>query len=54
MSAGGYDVYVAIGEGLPEPVFPEKPLADLLRLGFKDRIIDRVDHRVVQQLRGEV
>lgn len=55
MNAGAYEVYVATGENLPEPSFPEgKSLSDLLRLGFKDRIIDTVDHRMIRQLRGEV
>jgi hypothetical protein len=54
IAAGAYEVFVATGEGLPEPVFPDKPVTELLRLAFKDRVIDRADHRVIRQLRGEL
>jgi hypothetical protein len=53
MSLGAYDAYQATGP-IPEPKWPEQPFAELLRLGFKDRYIDRQDHPVLRRLRGEI
>lgn len=52
MTAGSYDVYEATA-GLPDPVWPDLTLQQLLRLGFKDKFIDSVDHPILQALRGE-
>ena len=35
-----------------EPVWPDRPFNELLKLGFGDRIIDSVDHPVLKELRG--
>jgi hypothetical protein len=53
MDAGAYDVYQATGQ-LPEPEWPDLPFRDLLRIAFKDRFIDSLDHPVPRRLRGEV
>ena len=47
-SMGLYDVYDSEG---PEPVWPTQSMSQLLRIAFKDRVIDTLDHPVVQQLR---
>jgi hypothetical protein len=52
MSAGMYDVYEAEGE-LPDPVFPDMPFDELLRLAFQDRIIRGPQHPLIKRLRGE-
>jgi hypothetical protein len=36
-----------------EPEWPDLPFKDLLRLGFKDKVIDSLDHPVPKRLRGE-
>lgn len=51
MSLGAYRIYEAEGQ-LSEPVWPEKTLPELLKLGFKDRIIDSAEHPVIKRLRG--
>jgi len=51
MGAGGYRVYEALGK-LPDPVFPERPLADLLRIAFRGRVIENEDHPIVRQALG--
>ena len=51
-SLGAYEVEAAIGT-IPEPTWPELPFKELLRIAFRDRLIDRLDHPVVRQLRGE-
>ena len=51
MSLGAYQIYEAEGQ-IPEPEWPDTPYQDLLRLSFKDRMVDRIDHPVIQRLRG--
>jgi hypothetical protein len=51
MPSGQYRVYRAKGE-LPNPVFPEKSLEELLRIAFRGRVIDGEDHPVVRQALG--
>ena len=54
MRAGCYSRHVAPAT-IPEPDWPaELPLEELLRLAFKDRFIDRMDHLVLKRLRGEI
>ncbi len=53
MGLGAYDVYEATGE-LPDPEWPEQPFEQLLRIAFKNAFIDRPDHPVIRQLRGEL
>jgi hypothetical protein len=52
MSLGAYEVAVATA-ALPEPTWPEMSFGELLRISFKDHIIDSLDHPVLKQLRGE-
>lgn len=53
MALGGYEVFHATGE-IPEPEWPDAPFKDLLKVAFKDRFIDTMDHPVLRKLRGEV
>jgi hypothetical protein len=53
MTLGAYEVLTASGE-IPPPVWPDLELKDLLRIAFKSRYIDSLDHPVLQRLRGEV
>lgn len=53
MTAGFYVPYAAQGD-LPEPVWPDVTLPELLRLAFGQRFIADVSHPVLRQLRGEV
>ena len=46
-----YDVFEAAGE-LSEPTWPELTFAEILKLCFKDRFIQAVDHPAVRALRG--
>ena len=50
-SLGAYEIYVAEA-AFPDPEWPELPLQELLRIGFRDRLIDRLDHPVIKRLRG--
>lgn len=53
MHLGAYRIIEAAVE-LSEPAWPNKTFAELLKLGFKDRIIDTADHPIVRRLRGMV
>jgi hypothetical protein len=51
MDLGAYEIFSATGT-LQEPSWPELPFNELLRIAFRDRVIDRIDHPVVKRLRG--
>ena len=53
MDLQAYECLKATGN-LPEPVWPEENLQQLVRVAFKDRLIDSMNHDVLRQLRGEV
>ena len=53
MSLGAYEVFEATGD-LPEPEWPDLPFPEILKIAFRDRIVDRADHPLVQRLRGQV
>ena len=53
MSLGAYEVFEATGD-LPEPEWPDIAFPEILKIAFRDRIVDRADHPLVQRLRGQV
>jgi hypothetical protein len=53
MSLGAYEVVPATGR-LPEPEWPGLTFQQLLRIAFRDRFINTLDHPKLRQLRGEV
>lgn len=53
MALGSYEVFQATAP-IPDPEWPETSFKDLLRVAFKDRRIDSMDHPVLRKLRGEV
>jgi hypothetical protein len=53
MSLGAYDVHQATGD-LPAPDWPTYTFREMLRVAFRDRFIDNLDHPVLRKLRGEV
>jgi hypothetical protein len=53
MSSGAYDIDLAVGN-LGEPKWPELSMLEILRIAFKDRLIDDYDHAVIRRLRGEM
>jgi hypothetical protein len=53
MSLGAYEIREATGE-LPDPEWPAFPFEEILRVAFRDRIVDRADHPLLQRLRGEL
>jgi len=53
MSLGEYELFEATGN-LPEPEWPELSFHQMLKLAFKTRFVDSLDHAILKQLRGEV
>ena len=51
MGAGMYDTLEAASE-LSDPTWPELPFAEILRLCFRGRFIESVEHPVIRALRG--
>ncbi len=49
---GAYDVWEATAP-LPAPSWPQIPVNELLRVAFRGKVIDTVDHIVLRKLRGE-
>ena len=52
-SLGAYEVYDATGK-LPDPEWPEVSFQELLRIAFKDRFIESLDHSVIKRLQGQI
>jgi hypothetical protein len=51
-SLGAYTVVYA--DHALDPVWPDLSMSALLRIAFKDRFIDTLEHPILRQLRGEV
>ena len=49
--AGGYDISQAAAN-IGEPEFPDMSFADMVKIAFQGRIVDRADHPVILKLRG--
>jgi hypothetical protein len=53
MSLGAYEIFEASGE-LPEPAWPEFSFQEILKIAFRDRIVDLPDHPLLKKLKGIV
>jgi len=51
-SLGAYEVYEATGE-LSEPEWPTLKFEQILKVAFKGKFIESMDHPVISRLRGE-
>ena len=50
---GGYDIHEATAK-LPDPVWPDNTMDELLEIAFRGRIIKNVDHAIVQERLGNI
>jgi hypothetical protein len=50
-SLGAYEIFEAEGK-IPDPDWPDLPYKEILRIAFRDRLVDRPDHPVIARLRG--
>ena len=53
MDLGAYEVAQASPD-IPAPEWPEYTLHELLKIAFRDKLIDSLDHTVLRKLRGEI
>jgi hypothetical protein len=51
-SLGANEIFEA-PDSIPDPVWPEHSFQQLLRIGFRDRLVQSLDHPVLKRLRGE-
>jgi hypothetical protein len=51
MGLGAYEIWEAAAS-ISDPTWPELPLQELLKIGFKERLITSFDHLVIKRLRG--
>jgi hypothetical protein len=51
MSLGAYEIFEAAST-IPDPEWPDQPFQELLRIAFRDRLVDSLDHPVIKRLRG--
>jgi hypothetical protein len=52
MSLGGYEIYQATRDDLPEPIWPEHSFKEILKIAFQDKYIQTLDHPVIRRLKG--
>lgn len=50
---GAYDIIVAKGD-LGDPSWPDHSLQELIKIAFRDRFIESLDHPVVREINGEI
>jgi hypothetical protein len=48
---GAYEIYTAAGN-IPDPEWPQLSLHEILKIAFREFMIDTVDHAVIKKLRG--
>jgi len=53
MSLGAYEIFEATGV-LSEPTWPDLPFQEILRVAFRDRFVETLDHPLIQRLKGKV
>jgi hypothetical protein len=51
-SINGYTAVVSVTK-LPDPIWPEKSMAELIAIAFRERIIFDDNHTIVKQLQGQ-
>ena len=53
LQLGAYEIDLAVGN-LGEPEWPDLAFSDILKIAFRDRLIDSADHLLIKRLRGEI
>jgi hypothetical protein len=53
MNLGAYEIFKAESV-MSEPEWPELGFWDLIKIAFRDHLVDRIDHPVIKRLRGQV
>src|SRR5262245_30703753 len=53
MNLGAYDIFQAESV-ISDPEWPQLGFWELIKIAFRDHLIDRIDHPVIQRLRGQL
>ena len=53
MNLGAYEIFEASGN-LSEPSWPDLSFEEVLRIAFRNRIVDSPDHPIVRRLKGAI
>jgi hypothetical protein len=53
MALGAYEISVPEAR-FPDPVWPDIAFSELLRIGFRDHLVDHISHPLIKRLRGAV
>jgi hypothetical protein len=53
MNLGAYELSLGSLE-IPDPEWPQLGFWDLIKIAFRDHLIDRMDHPVIRRLRGQI
>jgi hypothetical protein len=53
MNLGAYDIFQA-EKKFPDPEWPQLGFWELIKIAFRDHLVDRIDHPVIKRLRGQV
>jgi hypothetical protein len=51
MALGAYEIFEAASV-IPDPTWPDLSFQELIRIGFRDRLVNSLDHPVIKRLRG--
>lgn len=51
MALGAYEIFEAAST-IPDPQWPDISFQEMLRIAFRVRLVDRLDHSVIKRLRG--
>jgi hypothetical protein len=52
MNLGAYDIFKA-EKVISKPEWPTLGYSELIKIAFRDHLVDRIDHPVIQRLRGQ-
>jgi hypothetical protein len=53
MSLGAYEIFEATSV-LSDPTWPDLPFHEILKVAFRDRFVETLDHPLIQRLKGKV
>jgi hypothetical protein len=51
MALGAYEIFEAQG-AIADPVWPELPFQELIRIAWRDKLVNTPDHPLIKRLRG--
>ena len=49
---GAYEIFESENQNIPDPDWPTEPFNEIVKVAFRDRLIDCPDHPVIKRLRG--